>query len=127
MNIHPSVRKLLIGIITVFPDVGVRMKRRAREMRTVEFATTEMMNEFSNATSDAIRKRQKTIALSHLAYVSNLWVSSAADDKVREYIDVYYVEILMYDLDNESKKWGWNLMPANLRTLYIGMWGQPKF
>ena len=125
MDIHPSVRKLLLDIMKAFPDVGVRMKRRARAIGSVSFATTEMMNQFSEVTSEAIRDRKERIARAHLDYVSGLLANG--DDKVREYIDVYYVEVLMYDLDDTSKKWGWSLVPENLRELYVGMWGRPKF
>lgn len=125
MNINPSVRGLLLGIMRKFPDVGTRMKHRARKLRSVEFATTEMMNEFSDVTSEAIRDRNESEARTYLDYVSKLLDN--ADEKVEEYIDVYYVEILMYDLDNESRKWGWPIIPSNLKELYVAMWGKPKF
>lgn len=125
MDIHPSVRKLLLDIMKTFPDVGVRMKRRARSVGSVAFATTEMMNQFSEITSEAIRDRKERIVRAHLDYVSRLLANG--DDKAREYIDVYYVEVLMYGLDDTSKKWGWSLIPQNLKDLYIGMWGRPKF
>lgn len=125
MDIHPSVRKLLLGICKTFPDVGKRMKRRAKEYGGVSFATTAMMEEFSQATTDAIRHRNEAIASTHLDYVSNLL--RTADNKTREYIDVCYVEVLMFGLDKESKKWGWSLIPRNLKDLYIKMWGSPKF
>ncbi|MBB2488123.1 hypothetical protein H5407_23090 [Mitsuaria sp. WAJ17] len=125
MDIDPSVRALLLGIMRTFPDVGKRMKRCAREIGGVSFATTRMMNEFSSMTSEAIRERNEKVAREHLAYVSRLLAE--ADDKVHEYIAVYYMEDLVYDLDEKSKKWGWTIIPEDLRALYVAMWGQPRF
>jgi hypothetical protein len=125
MNIDPSVRGLLLGIMRKFPDAAKPMINCAKHRRSVEYSTTAMMEEFSNVTSDAIRRRNEDVARAHLEYISHLL--DHADDKVKEYIDVYYVEVLMYDLDDESKRVGWRLIPDNLKELYIGFWGQPKF
>lgn len=125
MEIDPSVRALLLGVMKVFPDVGKRMKRCAREIGGVSFSTTRMMNEFSLMTSEAMRDRNEQVVQAHLSYVSNLLIG--ANEKVHEYIDVYYVEELMYDLDEQSKQWGWFRIPENLRALYVAMWGQPSF
>ena len=123
-RIDPSVRKLLIGIWKKYPSVALRMKRRAREIGAVWYATTEMMEEFSKATTEAMERRDEATVRGHLNHVSA--VLSDADPKTFEYIDVYYVEVLMYDLDIESKEWAWPLVPVNLQTLYLKFWGALK-
>ena len=50
-----------------------------------------------------------------------------ADDELKKYIDVSYVEPLMHGLDVTSKKWAWKFIPSNLKTLYVSMWGEPRF
>ena len=50
---------------------------------------------------------------------------ATADAAVQQYIDVYYVEALMWNLDDKTKKWGWSLVPANLKKLYLAMWREP--
>ena len=52
---------------------------------------------------------------------------ATADAAVREYIDVCYVETLMWNLDPQSRKWAWPLIPGNLKRLYVAMWGEPRF
>ena len=94
-------------------------------MGGVWYATTEMMNEFSQETTDAIRRRDEMTARAHLRYVSNILID--ADAKSAEYIDVYDVEVLMYGLDEKSKKWGWALVPPNLKDLHVRFWGAPTF
>jgi hypothetical protein len=51
-----------------------------------------------------------------------------ATNAEKEYIDVYYVESLLWDIkDSELRKWGWSLIPENLKELYIGVWGAQRF
>jgi hypothetical protein len=123
--IDPEVRALLLNIMRTFPEVGKAMIARARSVRGVWFATTFMMNEFSEMTTAAIGERNEALARAYLNHASRLLID--AGKKGREYIDVYYVEDLMWNLDAESKKWGWTIIPKNLRDLYVAMWGYPKF
>ena len=121
-RIDPSVRKLLLGIWHTFPDVALRMKRVARQRGAVWFATCAMMEEFSQATTDAMRVRDEASVRAHLHYVEA--VLRTADAITLEYIDVYYVECLMWDLDEPAKKWAWARMPSSLKALYINFWGK---
>ena len=87
---------------------------------------TAMMEAFSQATTNAIRKYDETTALAHLNYMSEKLKTATAIEK--EFIDVYYVESLLWDIkDMKVKKWGWCLIPGNLQALYVALWGEPKF
>ena len=76
-------------------------------------------------TTDAMADRDEALVASHLAFMSDQL--DHADDAVRTHIDVYYVESLMWDLDADGKRWGWERIPANLKRLYIDLWGEPRF
>jgi hypothetical protein len=125
MKMDPSVRKLLLGIMRNFPEVGKRMMQCARLRGGVSVSTTAMMEEFSRATAEAILQRDEATVCAHLGYVAS--VLAHGDDKIHEYIDVYYVEVLMFGLDKQTKRWGWALVPESLKKLHVGMWGVPDF
>ena len=83
----------------------------------------DMMECFSQATTDAIKVKDSETALSHLRYMSNKL--KYASEVEREYIDVYYAESLMWDIkDKKLKSWGWKLFPNNIKKLYENMWGK---
>jgi hypothetical protein len=110
-----------------FPDVGARMDAWLAHLgfEPEDKAYTSMFEAFSQATTDAIKLRDKNAALKHLTFMSQKL--KGASDVEREYIDVYYVEPLLWDIrDNELKKWGWSLMPKNLQALYAEVWDEPR-
>jgi hypothetical protein len=81
---------------------------------------------FSQQTTDAIKGRDFIKAEAHLKLLSRLLASG--DEATIRCIDVAYVESLIWDVKDEKlKKHGWSLIPANLRSLYIGMWGEKSF
>lgn len=84
------------------------------------------MEAFSQATNDAINAGNLSLAKSYLSYVSRKL--NIASPKETEYIDVYYVESLLWDVqDSRIKKRGWSIIPENLKALYVDMWGEPAF
>ncbi|PXX44920.1 hypothetical protein DFR42_102132 [Undibacterium pigrum] len=122
MPIHPSVKKLLLNIMKTFPDVAIHMLRLARTHRSIALCTTEMVGEFARLTTQAMRDGNQAVVQSHLKFMSGLL--RVADEKTREYIDVYYVEELFFGLTLKQKKTAWSWLPANLKQLYVAMWGE---
>jgi len=81
---------------------------------------------FSQLTTDAIRRGELTRAAAHLKHVSALL--ARGDDATLRCVDVAYVESLMWDIKDENiKREGWKLIPANLQSLYVAMWGEKPF
>lgn len=81
---------------------------------------------FSQLTTDAIKGRDFIKAEAHFKLLSRLL--AGGDEATTRCIDVAYVESLMWDVkDDKLKKHVWSLLPANLRSLYIGMWGEKPF
>lgn len=66
----------------------------------------------------------ETSVRAHLTFISQQ-LAKADDDMVRV-IDVAYAENMMFGLDVKTKRWAWPLVPANLKRLYVAMWGEPK-
>ncbi len=84
------------------------------------------VEQFSHLTTDAIRTCDYEKAKAHLILLSG--VLGRGDDATKRCIDVAYVEPLMWDIkDDKVKREGWELMPENLRSLYVEMWGQKPF
>ena len=99
------------------------MLARARANRSIANSTTDMMEEFARQTQRAVRGGDTSLAGSYLQFVSVML--STSDSKQREYIDAYFVEGLLHGLPSAVQKEIWSLMPANLRPLYVAMWGEP--
>ncbi|WP_019865347.1 DUF7674 family protein [Methylovulum miyakonense] len=128
MQKDQEIAKFIDEIRDKFPDVSIQidkwMLRQGLEPEDKWY--WDMMEAFSQATTDAIKNSDEQLALSHLSFVSEkLKIASKIEE---EFIDVYYVESLMWDIkDKEKLKWGWSLIPENLKELYKETWGEPDF
>ncbi|MDC9499151.1 MULTISPECIES: DUF7674 family protein [unclassified Pseudoalteromonas] len=58
----------------------------------------------------------------YLSFIAEKLVNAEA--KVIEYIDVYYVETLLWGASSHTIAVGWPLVPANLQKLYINFHGK---
>ncbi|PSF14879.1 DUF7674 family protein [Marinobacter shengliensis] len=125
MSENEELKLFIDEIVHRFPAVGEKMQLWLEYQGFDDFTPTAMMEAFSQATTEAMARRDEETVVAHLRYVSEKLTRASA--KEREYIDVYYVESLMWNLDKQGKKWGWGLIPPNLKELYIGMWGDPDF
>jgi hypothetical protein len=89
-------------------------------------APTIWLEHFSQLTTDAIRQSDLKRADCHLRFMSELL--ERADQAATRCIDVAYVESLMWNIDDDSVRGkGWKLIPENLQSLYVAMWGRKAF
>ncbi|MCG6878419.1 MAG: hypothetical protein LJE96_04630 [Deltaproteobacteria bacterium] len=87
---------------------------------------TSLMERFSQITTDSFKNKNEDRAKSYLEYMSRKLVN--ATDMEKEYIDVYYVESLMWDdFSGERRKKCWEFMPKNLQSLYLKCWGRKTY
>ena len=85
-----------------------------------------MMEQFSQITTDAFKENYDEKAKGYLEYMSQKL--EKANEIERKYIDTYFVEPLMWDVQNGIlRKRCWNLMPKNLQELYSNFWGRKLF
>lgn len=116
-----------MSIRASFPDdassIDERMTREGFDPNDAPYIWIE---HFSQCTTDALIERNAARAEAHLKLLSRLL--DAGDERTAKCIDVAYVETLMRGVEDQAiKKEGWKLVPANLRRLYIAMWGQQPF
>lgn len=81
------------------------------------------MNGLSNLTMEALRVGEFDRAGVHMRCLCSLLESG--DEATIRFIDVGYVEGLMWDLDDTQKRRAWPHIPDPLRELYADFWGQP--
>ncbi|MBL8261763.1 MAG: hypothetical protein JNM58_04995 [Xanthomonadaceae bacterium] len=81
------------------------------------------MDGLSNLTMEALRLGEYDRATTHMRCLCALLES--ADEATIRFIDVGYVEGLMWDMDDKQKKRAWPHIPGPLRELYVDFWGQP--
>jgi len=126
MNDMHLIEEFLSEIKETFPEVAVFIDNSRRETGFTEEDKmfTCDMEAFSQATTNEIGKLNIETAASHLNYMSKKLKN--AEPIIHEYIDIYYVELLMWDIDDKKIfRQGWELIPQNLKELYIAMWGKP--
>ena len=113
------------SVRTAFSDEGARVD--AILLRDgYEDAPHIWLEHFSQFTTDAIKRGEFAKATEHLNLLSALVLGG--DEPTTRCIDVAYVESLMWDIeDDKLKREGWKLIPANLRVLYVALWGERPF
>ena len=85
-----------------------------------------LIERFSQLTTEAIARFDDRTAMAYLEFMNQQL--RLGDTDVQKIIDVYFVESLMWNInDKKRKQWGWSLIPEPMKTLYVAMWGNPDF
>ena len=122
MEPRASVAKIKREIAAQFPEEAKVVDAQMEYFD--EDAYDTWLERFVDTTNEAMAKRDEPVVQAHLSFVSQQL--AATDEEGRRAIDVAYIENLMWNLDPEAKRWAWPRIPANLKQLYIDMWGDPK-
>lgn len=122
------IEEFLHEIRMKFPEVSEKldewMEIQGWEPEDKMYAA--IMEQFSQITTDAFKEYFDEKAKGYLEYMS-LKLENANEIE-REYIDTYFVESLMWDVQSGTiRKRCWNLMPKNLQELYSNFWGRKLF
>ena len=125
MTIPSSIQSMRLELADRFPKEAERADSFLVTRGFEADAHSIWLEEFSNATTAAMRAQDERTVREYLSFMSKQL--ARADDELKKYIDVSYVEPLMHGLDVTSKKWAWKFIPASLKTLYVSMWGEPRF
>ena len=78
----------------------------------------------ADVTNDFIPEKNEQEVVKHLTFFSRQFEKNG--EKVKNCIEVGYVENLMWNSPGELKKWAWLLFPENLKRLYTAIWGHPN-
>ena len=113
------------SVRATFPVEGARVDAILLQ-EGYDYAPNIWLERFSQFTTDAIKQGNVALAAEHFTLFSAL--VAGADEATTRCIDVAYVESLMWDIkEDKLKRKGWQLMPANLRNLYVAVWGELPF
>jgi len=122
MNSRESVAKMKEAVAARFPEEA---KATDAHMEFYDADAYETwLERFCDTTNAAMAERDEQRVDAHLSFMSLHLEQGDAD--VRRAIDVAYTENLMWNLDVCAKRWAWPRIPANLKQLYVQMWGEPK-
>lgn len=124
MDKDQIAERFISDIKLEFPSVGIRIDQQMEALETgpEDKMYTQMFECFSQVTTDAIKAKDYENASRYLIYMSDRLKN--ASEVEREYIDVYYIEPLMWDIkDLKIKSHGWKLFPENIKNLYQDIWG----
>ena len=120
------IENFIKEVCELFPAVAEAIDKRMERLGdgAQDVMYTERMEAFSQSTTNAIKIFDDRTVVAHFDYISNKLKTASKVEA--NYIDVYYIEPLMWDIkDKNTKKWGWSRLPTNLRGLYRKMWGEP--
>ena len=124
MDRNQEIIEFITAIKTSFPEVGALIDKRMEDLGggAENYMHADMMECFSDATTNAIKAKDSDTASRYLNYMSRKLIH--ASELEREYIDTYYTEPLMWSIkDRKLKSWGWKLFPKNIKKLYENVWG----
>lgn len=120
-----AAKRIVQSVRTAFPEEAALVDA-IFSRDGYEDADFTWVERFSQLTTDAITDQDFLKAAAHLKLLSRLL--AVGDEATIRCIDVAYVESFMWDIkDDKLRKYGWSLLPPNLKSLYIDMWGEKPF
>ncbi|WP_455429706.1 DUF7674 family protein [Marilutibacter alkalisoli] len=81
------------------------------------------LESFADRTTEAIFAKDSARVAAHTQFFAHQYLHGS--EVIRNFIDVYYAEPLMWNANQEQKCWAWDHIAAPVRSLYEGMWGSP--
>lgn len=118
MERNKDIETLLEDICRSFPEIRPLMDEFE------EFATSDRMEAFAKATTQAFsRNGIPKSGEGYLNFMSNRLRSCSSEE--RNFIDVYYAEVLFWSASDETIRLGWPLVPQNIKDLYLQFHGKP--
>jgi hypothetical protein len=127
MDKDRDIRKFIKTIRRALPDAAAETDdiMHKRDFDSEADAGSLWVEALADVTNMCIRRRDQDEVRKQLDFFSKQL--DQGTDTVKNYIDVSYVENLMWDLAPKDKKWVWPLILENLKKLYVTMWGKPIF
>ncbi len=122
MNHRAAVVSMKRAIAEYFPKEAEEVD--AQMLDFDDDAYEVWLERFCDVTSDAMKRRDAVQVDAYLSFVSQQLTD--ADEDMRSALNVAYAENLMSNLDVDAKRWAWPRVPANLKRLYLEMWGEPR-
>ncbi len=77
----------------------------------------------ADVTNEFIQQKSESEIRCLFAFFSRRF--DTENEKIKNCIEVSYVENLMFDAGNADAEWAWPYLPENLKRLYVAMWGSP--
>jgi hypothetical protein len=77
----------------------------------------------ADVTNEFIRQRSESEIRRLFAFFSFRF--DTENEKIKNCIEVSYVENLMFNAGTADAKWTWPYFPENLKRLYVAMWRSP--
>ena len=81
------------------------------------------LESFADRTTEAIFAEDSARVRAHTGLIAEWHLRGS--DAIRQLIDVYYAEPLMWNASQAQKCWAWEHIAAPVRSLHEDMWGSP--
>mgnify|MGYP003334955170 CR=1 FL=1 len=114
MSLKAEVQQLLMAIKQEFPDVKAALNQIDQTL------TTTRLEKFAALTDDAIQQNDIKRAQNYLNFIENAFIH--ASPQLRQFIDTYYAEVILFYVDDSKQQQAWQLIPPKIQQLHKSCW-----
>ena len=120
-------KNLVLAVRACFPTeseaTDSELIRRGYDPDDLPEMATTWIECFADRTTEAIFARDSSAVRAHTNLFAEHFLRGSS--VVREYVDVYYAEPLLWNASQEDKQWAWQHIAGPIRRLHEDMWGTP--
>jgi len=114
MSLKAETQQLLMAIKQEFPEIKSIVNQIDQNL------TTTRLEKFAALTDEAIQQNDLQRAQNYLNFIENALVH--ASPQLRQFIDTYYAEVILFYVDDSKKQQAWLLIPHKIRQLHQHCW-----
>ena len=114
MSLKAEIQQLLMAIKQEFPEIKSIVNQIDQNL------TTTRLEKFAALTDEAIQQNDLQRAQNYLNFIENALVH--ASPQLRQFIDTYYAEVILFYVDDSKKQQAWLLIPPKIRQLHQRCW-----
>ena len=124
-SVEPEGKNLVLTVRTCFPAeseaTDSELIRRGYEADDLLEMPTTWIECFADRTTEAVLARDSSAIQAQTNFFAEQFLIGSS--VVREYVDVYYSEPLLWNASQEDKQWAWQYIADPIRQLHEDMWG----
>ncbi|MEW6022475.1 MAG: hypothetical protein AB1807_10075 [Pseudomonadota bacterium] len=122
---HPN-SSLVTALRARFPEEAALTDHWLRERGwdpADENTALSWVEAFADRTNEAVRRRDAEGVRAQTGFIAAAY--RANPDALRVIVDVSYAENLLRECGAQDKRWAWRWIAADIRQLFVEMWGDP--
>jgi hypothetical protein len=127
ISVESEGKNLVLAVRACFPAeseaTDSELTRRGYEVEDFLEIPTAWIECFADRTTEAVFARASSTVKAHTNFFAEQFLSGCS--AVRDCVDVYYAEPLLWNASEKDKQWAWQHIAGPIRQLHEDMWGAP--